>query len=135
MARSYINPADVRKLNALIDEVARLRGIVTQLGMGEQRGGGISAAFPQVLKVRLTQTGGSAGTASTPCTFLYSAFLWADTAKQTPIATNVSVIGSGGRATVGAYIAANFGLMIRDTNNALRLLWCDESPDAGTGCT
>lgn len=81
-------------------------------------------------QVRLTQTGGSAGSDSTRCSFTYSVFDWYDVLKATAISTAVAVEGNGGRNSLGAYTAGTYGLAFIDTDGTLKLLWTNEYASA-----
>lgn len=77
-------------------------------------------------RVRLTQTGGSPGNATSVCSFTYSAFYWDDTGKTTAFATAVALIGRGNRIVAATMAAANYGYGFYDTDGTFKLIWCDE---------
>lgn len=80
------------------------------------RGGGI-----RIIPVRLTQTGGSAGTRTTECTFTYT-LKTLDNVKT--IAESVGLIGH--RVINAAMTAATYGFAGKNADGDWKIFWCDE---------
>lgn len=81
--------------------------------------------------VRLTQTGGSAGNATTPCSFSYTV---KDISNTDTFGTAVSMTGYGHRIVNATHIAGTYGMAYWHTDGTIRLLWADERIDQ-TNCT
>lgn len=149
MART-ITESDVRELLAMRAEIRRLahkvdsmRGPVVVrntrdslvLGAGPANTEPDSSRPRMPFMVRVTQTGGSAGTSAAQCSFTYSVYAWSDTTSTTTIGTVVSMKGNGQRPETGKMIAGSYGLAFYETDGSIKLLWVDEKQDTGTGCT
>lgn len=89
--------------------------------------GGSSGIIP----VRLTQTGGSAGNATTPCSFSYTV---KDITNTDTFGTSIAMTGNGQRVVNAAMTAGTYGMAYFHTDGTIRLMWADEKITQ-TNCT
>lgn len=138
-----VTETDARVLVQMRAELARLSNKIDNLrgppgtrntrdtlviGSTQQAAPPLATPQPErIIRVRLTQTGGSAGTSSAVCSFTYSTFAWSDVAKASAIATDVPVLGRSQRIVAATMNAATYGFAVYDTDGTLKLLWCDET--------
>lgn len=84
-----------------------------------------------IFPVRLTQTGGSAGTSSVQCSFTYTV---KDIGNTNTIKTGVAMTGNGMRIVNAAMTAGTYGLAYYDPTGTMKLIWADERVSQ-TNCT
>lgn len=97
---------------------------------------------PQIFPVDLTQDNGAghAGDGSTQCTFTYTVKISATTIRKVltdtgGTATTINPTTGNGhwkRPSVGAMIAADFGLAFYDSSGNLQIAWCNEQIDVAS---
>lgn len=111
--------------NELADAIGKL-GPVLNHGNAEHK-----PPWPQpaLVWVDLTQTGGSAGDASTECSFTYTIKLHGQSAT---LAEDVELAGH--RFVKAAYTAGTIGIAATDTDGTWVLLWTDERAATTTPC-
>jgi hypothetical protein len=81
--------------------------------------------------VRLTQTGGSAGTSSAQCSFTYTV---KDITNTNTLGTSIGLTGNGTRVVNAAMTAGTYGMAYWHTDGTIRLLLADEKITQ-TNCT
>ncbi len=86
---------------------------------------------PQTIPVAVVQTGGTAGTRTTACSFTYTI---KELVSGANIATAVAVSGNAGRVLNAAMTAGTFGTAYRNSAGTWKLLWVDEK-FTQTNCT
>lgn len=90
----------------------------------------IGKAWSGPFPITLSQTGGSAGSASAACSFTYTV---TDSLTGVVLGTNVNVTASPhlhNRPSLGAQIAADGGLAYYNSSGQLVILWVNEQDDA-----
>ena len=89
---------------------------------GADYGTAVKEAKVWALPVLLTQTGGSAGSGTSGCTFTYTVKNMDGTTLATGVTPDMQ------RAAIGLTVAAAIGWAFYDGSRVLRLWWCDEVP-------
>lgn len=84
-----------------------------------------------LIPVRVTKTGGGAGSKTTQCSFTYSVF---DKTNTSTLGTGVAMTGNGQRIVNAQMTAGNYGMAYYDSLGNLKLIWVDEKFDQ-SNCT
>lgn len=103
---------------AALKKVLQENPVLSQTDISRTRPTRVSM-FP----VRLTQTGGSAGTSAAQCSFTYTV---KDFTNTNTLGTSIGMTGNGQRVANATMTAGTYGMAYFDASGTLILLWADE---------
>jgi hypothetical protein len=137
-------PSDIQKLQQAINDIREVKAMLKNSRGFNTSGGGFSPTpggrgstqrdsrdlrfcFP----VKLTQTGGSAGTSSAQCSFTYTV---KDLTGVQTLGTSIGITGNGNRIANMTMTAGTYGMAYYQLDGTLTLLFADEKASQ-TNCT
>lgn len=140
-----LNANDIKILNDMRAEVKRLAtkvdgirgdgvsnsGRSLSISPPRQSAGNAPQNIRYIFPVKLTQTGGSAGTSSAQCSFTYTV---KDITEGQTLGVSIAMTGNGNRIVNAAMTAGTYGLAYWFLDGTLKLIWCDERVSQ-TNCT